>query len=483
MQKRHPRFAPNGKQIERLIGSFRPEPWILFRFWSRKISPQRRRARGEEKGLPRLRFNEVPNFPPRPLRLRGSNAFRFTWLTLAVIVPLMALTTVSAVSGQERVTLRTARLLDGRGGVVTDRVVVIEGGSIQTIRSDSGEADYDLTNLTNLTVLPGLIDTHVHVGWHFDPDGRLHSDDAESAETSALYAAENGYKMLMAGFTTVQSLGSRVDKPLRDAIDRGVLPGPRILTSLRSIGARTGEPDAIRDFVRLQKNEDADVIKIFASASIRDGGTPTMSQAQLDAACGEARAQGLRAVVHAHGPESARRSVEAGCTTIEHGALLDEETLSLMAERGVFFDPNTHLIFQNYFDNKDRYLGIGNYSEEGFAQMEKAVPSVLEVFRIGLRVPGLDMVFGTDAVAGAHGRNIEELIYRVETGGQDPGAAIVSATSLAAKSMGLDQTVGTLQAGMAADLIGVEGNPLEDISALRRVRFVMKDGKVWKNER
>lgn len=399
---------------------------------------------------------------------------------VVTVVVVVLLTAASALSGQERVTLRAARLLDGRGGVVTNPVVVMDGGSIQTIRSQSGDVDYDLTDLT---VLPGLIDTHVHVGWHFDPDGRLHSDDTESAETSALYAAENAYKMLMAGFTTVQSLGSLVDKPLRDAIDRGVLPGPRILTSLRSIGARTGEPDAIRIFVRKQKSEGADVIKIFASASIRDGGTPTMSQAQLDAACGEAQAQGLRAVVHAHGPESARRSVEAGCTTIEHGALLDEETLSLMAERGVYFDPNTHLIFQNYFENKDRYLGIGNYNEEGFAQMEKAVPSVLEVFRIGLRVPGLDMVFGTDAVAGAHGRNIEELIYRVEIGGQNPGAAIVSATSLAAKSLGLDRTVGALEAGMAADLIGVEGNPLEDITALRRVRFVMKGGKVWKNAR
>ena len=111
--------------------------------------------------------------------------------TLAVAV---SLTTVCALSGQERVTLRTARLLDGRGGVATNRVLVIDGGSIQTIRSSSGEGDYDLTNLT---VLPGLIDTHVHVRWHFDPDGRLHSDDTESAETSALYAAENAYKMLM----------------------------------------------------------------------------------------------------------------------------------------------------------------------------------------------------------------------------------------------------------------------------------------------
>ena len=158
---------------------------------------------------------------------------------VVTVVVVVLLTAASALSGQERVTLRAARLLDGRGGVVTNPVVVMDGGSIQTIRSQSGDVDYDLTDLT---VLPGLIDTHVHVGWHFDPDGRLHSDDTESAETSALYAAENAYKMLMAGFTTVQSLGSLVDKPLRDAIDRGVLPGPRILTSLRSIGARTGEP-------------------------------------------------------------------------------------------------------------------------------------------------------------------------------------------------------------------------------------------------
>jgi imidazolonepropionase-like amidohydrolase len=337
--------------------------------------------------------------------------------------------------------------------------------------------------LTGLTVLPGLIDTHVHVGWHFDPDGRLHDDDDEPGEVSALYAAENAYALLMAGFTTVQSLGSDVDKHVRDAIGRGTLPGPRILTSLRSISARTGSVDDIRRFVRAQKNRGADVIKVFASASIRDGGGPTMSQEQLDAACGEASALGLRSVIHAHGPESARRSVLAGCTTIEHGALLDEQVMRLMAERGVYFDLNTHLIFQNYFENKARYLGIGNYDEEGFRQMELAVPSVLHVFKQGLQIPGLKMVFGTDAVAGAHGINVEELIYRVQTGGQDPHEAILSATSLAAESLELGDSIGALEKGMVADLIAVDGNPLDDITALRRVVFVMKDAKVVKNER
>jgi imidazolonepropionase-like amidohydrolase len=169
--------------------------------------------------------------------------------------------------------------------------------------------------------------------------------------------------------------------------------------------------------------------------------------------------------------------VQAGCTAVEHGSLLDGETLRLIADAGVYLDPNTYLVFQNYFDNQDRYLGIGNYTAEGFRQMREAVPSVLEVFRTGLRVSGLKMVFGTDAVAGAHGRNAEELVYRVRTGGQDPGEAILSATSLAAESLGLEREVGKIQAGLAADLIAVEGDPLEDITALERVRFVMRAGR------
>lgn len=400
--------------------------------------------------------------------------------TLLCVATISSMGAIAA--AQEDLILRTDRLIDGRGNVLENRDIAVLDGAIAGFfeRDSDTVVDYDLTGLT---VLPGLIDTHVHVGWHFDPDGKLHDDDDEPGEISALYAAGNAYAMLMAGFTTVQSLGSDVDKHVRDAVAQGALPGPRILTSLRSISARTGSVEDIRRFVRAQKNRGADVTKVFASASIRDGGGPTMSQEQLDAACGEARALGLRSVVHAHGPESARRSVLAGCTTIEHGALLDREVMSLMAERGVYFDPNTHLIFQNYFDNKARYLGIGNYDEEGFRQMELAVPSVLEVFKQGLRIPGLKMVFGTDAVAGAHGNNIEELIYRVQIGGQDPHQAILSATSLAAASLGLGDTIGALEKGMTADLIAVEGNPLEDITALRRVRFVMKSAKVVKNER
>src|SRR5262249_3268886 len=187
----------------------------------------------------------------------------------------------------------------------------------------------------------------------------LYDDDTKS-ETPAqamLYAAENAVRTVAAGITTVQSLGAPEDRDLRDAIARGILPGPRVLTSLHPLTAATGGPEQMRSAVRERAAAGADVIKIFASKSIRDGGAPTLSQEQLDAACGEARAQHLRSAVHAHGVESVRRAVAAGCTSIEHGALLDAAALRLMAEHGTWFDPNVDLVFRNYFQDEPRFIG------------------------------------------------------------------------------------------------------------------------------
>ena len=222
-------------------------------------------------------------------------------------------------------------------------------------------------------------------------------------------------------------------------------------------------------------------MKIFASKSIREGGGPDAQRGA--AARGLRRVDGpaRRSVVHAHAAEAIRRAAAAGCTTIEHGALADADALRAMAERGMYYDPNVHLVFQNYFDHKAQFLGQGNYTEEGFAQMRGAKEAMVGVFRQALATPGLKVVFGTDAVAGAHGRNWEELIFRVEKGGQDPMAALVSATSLAAASLGLQGSLGTLAPGMEADLIALDGDPSRDITALRRVAFVMKGGRVVKN--
>lgn len=373
------------------------------------------------------------------------------------------------------ITIRARTLLDGKGQILRHTVVTVRDGRIVRVGAAGGAVTHDLGTLT---LMPGFIDTHVHIGWHFDAVGRYHSGP-EPPEQAALYGAENAFVTLMAGFTTVQSVGSRSDRPLRDAIARGVLPGPRILSSLGQVSNPKMTPDEIRADIRRKKADGADLIKIFASASIRDGGVPTLSQEQLDAACGEARAQGLRSMVHAHSPESMLRAARARCTVVEHGGLATPEALKALADAGVYFDPNIGLVTQNYLENKARFLGVGNYTEEGFAAMAKALESKDRMFGAALETPGLKMVMGTDAVAGAHGQNAREPIERVKSG-QRPMDAIISMTSMAAESMGLDGVTGSITTGLAADMVAVDGDPLTDITALQRVRFVMKDGKVYK---
>jgi imidazolonepropionase-like amidohydrolase len=377
------------------------------------------------------------------------------------------------------VVLKTSTILDGKGNVIRNRNIVIEDGKISRISGGAEKASYDLTGLT---VMPGWIDTHVHFAYHFDANNRSEEGGAGSKEApalSALYAEANAYATLMGGFTTIQSVGAEVDGPVRDLINAGQLPGPRIITSLRAIYKDTGTPEQIRAFVRKAKADGADVVKLFATASIRDGGAQTMSDDQIRAACGEATAVGLRSVVHAHASSGARAAVLAGCSSIEHGVLLDEETLKLIASHGVYFDPN-FLVFHNYLENKPKFLGIGNYTEEGFAYMQKAIPQMSDVLKRAMALH-MKIVLGTDAVAGSHGRNAEEFIYRVKDGGQPPMDAIISGTSVAAESLRLSDKIGSIAPNMAADIVAVDGDPLKDITAVRRVVFVMRNGKVYKN--
>ena len=392
---------------------------------------------------------------------------------LAVVIAPVALS-----SQDQTVRIRAGKVLDGTGQVVNNVTVTVQGSKITSIGADNAApATY---NLAALTVLPGMIDVHAHVGWHFDKDGRYAARPGTPAQ-EILYSAENAYITLLAGFTTIQSPGQANDPELRDAIARGVLPGPRILTSIRQITERSGTPAEIREKVRQLKADGADVIKIFASASIRDGGKQTMTDEQLQAVCGEANAIGMRTMVHAHSPESIKASVNAGCQQIEHGVFATDEVLKLMADKGVYFDPNIGVVLQNYLANKPRYLGIGNYNEEGFAFMEKGLALNEAMIKKAVATPRLMMVLGTDAVAGAHGHNADEIIARVRQGGQKPMDAIVSATSLAARSMRLEKTVGTLAPGFEADIIALDGDPTADINAVKRVAFVMRAGKVYKN--
>src|SRR5206468_6127450 len=247
-------------------------------------------------------------------------------------------------------------------------------------------------------------------------------------------AAANAYATLQAGFTTIQSVGSRSDADLRDWIATQGLSGPRILTSLDPITDRTLSPDSLRAVVRQHKADGADLIKIFASGSIREGGQQTMSDSQLVALCGEAKALGLRTLVHAHAAAAVRAAVLAGCSQVEHGLFVTQEVLSLMAAHGTYFDPQCALIFRNYLDNRAKYQGIGNYTDSGFAVMERMLPAAPQVIRMGLATPGLKVLYGTDAVAGADGHNAEDLICRVEQVGEAPMHAIMAATSLNAEA-------------------------------------------------
>jgi imidazolonepropionase-like amidohydrolase len=397
--------------------------------------------------------------------------------TLVAFTPSGIAQTSSAAS--KRIVIAAKTILDGRGHVLHDTRIVVEGSKIIAIDAKAGPVDYDLGTLT---VLPGWIDAHVHITWSFGRDGK-NAGAGGTTQEDAYQAASNAFVTLMAGFTTVQSVGAPNDVPLRDAIAKGSLPGPRILTAVEPLqgrGERTGTPEEIRAYIRKQKDAGADLIKIFASASIRQGGGMTISQEQLSAACDEAKKLGLRTIVHAY-KEAVRAASLAGCTQVEHGTLSTDDDLRVLAERGTYFDPQAGLVIENYLLNKEKYLGTPGYTEEGFAAMEKVLPMNHDLVHRAIKIPGLKIVFGTDAVAGAHGRNAEEFIDRVRDGGQDPMQAMMSANSIGAEAMGMADKIGSIAPGLEADIIALDGDPLKDITAVRRVVFVMKGGVVYKN--
>ena len=387
----------------------------------------------------------------------------------------------------KRTVIAASSVLDGKGHVLHDTRIVVEGSNIVAVEPNAihpnnnaevGPVDYDLRGLT---VLPGWIDAHVHITWSFGPDGK-NAGQGGTTQEAAYAAASNAWQTLLAGFTTVQSVGSPADIPLRDAIAKGLLPGPRILTSAEPImgrGEPTGTPDEIRAFVRKQKAAGADLIKIYASGGMTKA-TMTMSQEQVSAACDEAKKQGLRTLVHAF-RDAVRAATLAGCTEVEHGLGASDDDLRLMAEHGTYLDPQAGLQLATYLQYKDSYLAPPYYTEEGFAAMKGLIPAHQEFIQRALLIPGLKIVYGTDAVAGAHGRNAEDFINRVREGGVDPMAAMVSANSLGAEALGMADQIGSIAPGLQADIIALEGDPLKDITAVRRVVFVMKGGIVYEN--
>ena len=364
-------------------------------------------------------------------------------------------------------------MLDGRGGTQHNVWVVVRGSRIERVSATvvrvPGATPIELGAAT---LLPGLIDAHVHPGWYVDRQGKRNSQrSTESPAQAALARAGNLYATLMAGFTTIQSVGGVEDLDLRDAVARGLIPGPRIITSITQLSNARIAADSQRVLVRQLKAQGADVIKLFASAGLGAGGAQTMSDEQISAICSEARSVGLRSVVHAISAQSVRAATVGGCTQIEHGTFVTDAELRLMAERGTIFDPQVCLVFQNYVDHPDAY----SFTDSSLAPLKAALPAASAMFARAIKTPGIRIVFGTDAVALAHGRNAEELLCRVRAG-QTPMAAILSATSAGAEAIGLGTRIGTIAVGYDADLIAVTGDPSRDITATQRVVFVMRGG-------
>jgi len=400
----------------------------------------------------------------------------FVLAATANVRPARSQITSSAPAGAPTI-IHAGTLLDGRGASTRNAYVVVRNGKIERVTTAPVTISGATTiELGSATLLPGLIDAHVHPGWYVDRQGKRNSQrSGDTPAQAALARAGNLYATLMAGVTTIQSVGGPEDLDLRDATARELIPGPRILTSITQISSARISVDSLRLMVQQLKTQGADVIKLFASAGLGAGGAQTLSDEQLAAICGEAKAQGLRSIVHAISAQSVRAATLAGCTQIEHGTFATDAELTLMAEHGTIFDPQVCLVFQNYVDHPDAY----NFTDSTLAPLKAALPTAAAMFTRALKTPRLKVVFGTDAVALAHGRNVEELACRVRAG-QSPMDAIVSATSAGAAALGLGSSLGVVASGYAADLIAVSGDPSRDIGALRQVVFVMRGGRRYK---
>lgn len=374
------------------------------------------------------------------------------------------------------VVILTGKALDGTGAVLRDARIGIANGKITSL---AAAASGTVIDLRGYTVLPGWIDTHVHIEMYFDSTGRI-ATEKEPADQGALAQADAAWQTLMAGFTTIQSVGAASNAPVRDAIRDHGFPGPRLLTSLDPIeGPLAKTPDELRAMVRERKAQGADLVKIFASSSQRVGATPTLTEEQLRILCGEAKALGIRSMVHVYRSQVSA-AARAGCREIEHLTYATQKDIDEVVRAGGFISPQVGLVVQNYLENKARYLGVGNYTEEGMAIMKRDLPEDFAVCTLAVHTPGAKVVFSTDATAGAHGRNAEEFIGRVEHCGQTPMGALVSANSVAADSIGMADSLGRLAPGYEADIIALDGDPVADLTAVRRVVFVMRGGVVYK---
>jgi len=432
-----------------------------------------------------------------------------------VLAALCVLGLLPAIGQQKKASksyvLKAARLFDGKSNsLVTPGIVVVTDGKIAgTGSSASVPTDAEVIDLGDATLLPGFIDAHTHLTMTYSEDYARAALDAlrKPIPEMALDASVNARITLLAGFTTVRDVGSMqyLDAGLRNAINRGVVPGPRMLVAVHAIGATGGHcddtgwregavgketgpevgvingADEARRAVRLAHKYGATVIKTCATGgvlSLADAvDTPQLTQAELDALVDEAHALRLKTAAHAHGAEGAKRAIRAGIDSIEHGSFLDDEALDLMKQKGTYYVP-TLMAAQGLSEQIQKGVPIPPAIK---VKADDAIAHVHQAFQKAI-AKGVKIGLGTDAAVYPHGRNAEEFHQMVDLG-MKPIDALKAGTSSDADLLGLSSKIGTLETGKLADVVAVPGDPLQNIRQTEHVFFVMKEGVVYRNEK
>ena len=404
--------------------------------------------------------------------------------------------------------IHAGRMIDGETDVAYSEMTIrVDGAGIKAIENGYTAAgpDDSVIDLKSHTVMPGLMDMHVHLTGEVSKDSRLNrfiTNEADYAIVATVYAK----RTLEAGFTVVRNLGDafNVTVALRKAIEKGDVPGPRIFTAAKGIGTTGGHADPTngwadhikgdpgprqgvvngaddaRKAVRQRYKDGADWIKITATGGVlsvaKNGENPQFTDEALKAVIDTAADYDLRVAAHAHGTEGMKRAVIAGVASIEHGTYMDAEVMRLMKKNGTFYVPT--ILAGNWVAEKAK---IDGFFPELVRPKAAAIGPVIKNTFAAAYKAGVPIVFGTDTGVSAHGDNAQEFALMVE-GGMPPMVAIQSATSVAAKFLRIDETHGTLEAGKQADIVAVPGNPLDDITAMERVSFVMKAGEIYRND-
>jgi imidazolonepropionase-like amidohydrolase len=421
------------------------------------------------------------------------------------IVLAVLLVFAAALNAQTTYVLKAARLFDGKSDTLAQPGFIVVSG--ETIQSVGGSAPVGATviDLGDATLLPGFIDAHTHLTMPFSPDynsARLTALDRTVAE-SAIRATVNARKTLMAGFTTVRDVGSEnfLDIGLRNSINAGVVPGPRMLVAIHALGATGGHcddgagfkfgflnhemgpedgvinsADQARFAVRFNIKYGADVIKTCATGGVLsptdDVDVPQLTQGELDALVTAAHELRRKTAAHAHGAEGAKRAIRAGIDSIEHGTFLDDEALRMMRERGTYLVPTLSV---------RSGLAETKFPPLVQAKADVAVKAQDGMVRRALQM-GVKIALGTDAAVYPHGNNALEFVL-MAADGMSPAQSLRAGTSVAANLLGLDSKIGTLEPGKLADIVAVPGNPIQDIKTTQSVIFVMKEGKLFRNDR